>query len=83
MRRGEDDRRAPLIEQVLTTVRAIRNLAFILESDRVATYKHGGWRAERVTRFENMGYEVSWSIRNAKQHGVARDRPRLWAVGQS
>ena len=79
---GAADHKAPLLDQVLETIGSNRPLAFLMEeSDRVATYQGGQWWRARVAELQDMGYQMQWSILNAKHHGVPQNKPRLWVVG--
>ena len=71
---GAGEHRAPLLDEVLQTIRRCRPLAFLMEeSDRVATYERGIWWQSRVAELESMQYHVKWNILNAAHHGVPQE----------
>ena len=83
---GECDHRAPLLDQVVSTIRQNRPLAFLMgESNRVATYRKLIWWQARVAEFDKTGYMVTWIILHAKHHGVPQNRPRFgrWAYAET
>lgn len=80
--RGLDDTRGTLFYEYARLVDEIKPKIFIYENVRAVTSHDSGktW-AKMQEVFEELGYNFSWQILNAKDYGIPQNRERLFVVG--
>ena len=54
---------------------------FMFENVRGMMYKNKKYLLEIIHQLQNLGYKISYSVLNAKYHGVAQNRERLIVIG--
>ncbi|MBB4171945.1 DNA (cytosine-5)-methyltransferase 1 [Rhizobium sp. BK538] len=80
---GKDDER-DLFPAATEIVNAVRPKAFMFENvDGFNDAKHADHRAEVFARFAEAGYAVRTISVNAKDYGIAQERPRIFVIGMS
>ena len=78
---GSDDER-DLFPEALRLVEEIKPRAVMLENVRgLLDPRFDDYRAQIIERLENLGYNVSFKLLNAKDYGVPQLRPRVVFVG--
>jgi DNA (cytosine-5)-methyltransferase 1 len=82
---GKRDWGAPvnfLYRQFDRALRSIKPIAFIVENVNGMAYGESrGLLDNQLRRYRLAGYRVKWAIVNARDHGVAQDRRRVFLVG--
>jgi DNA (cytosine-5)-methyltransferase 1 len=82
---GKRDWGAPinfLYRQFDRALRLIKPLAFIVENVNGMAFGDSRQLLEnQLRRYRSAGYRVKWAIMNAKDHGVAQNRRRVFLVG--
>ena len=82
---GKRDWEAPvnfLYRQFDRALRSIKPLAFIVENvNGMAFGESRGLLDNQLCRYRSAGYRVKWAIVNAKDHGLAQNRRRVFLVG--
>jgi DNA (cytosine-5)-methyltransferase 1 len=77
---GRDDER-DLFPEALRLVAEIRPRAVLLENVRgLGTGKFAAYRAHVLGQLTDLGYQTSWQLINASEHGVPQLRPRFVLV---
>lgn len=80
--RGLDDTRGTLFYEYARLIEEIKPKVFIYENVRAVTTHDGGRTWEKMQQvFEELGYDFSWAILNAKDYGIPQNRERLFVVG--
>jgi DNA (cytosine-5)-methyltransferase 1 len=81
-RRNESDNINLLYQQFDRALRLVRPLAFIVENVDGMRFSHNSHLLNaQLIRFRSAGYVVKWKVLDAKDHGLAQDRKRLFIVG--
>lgn len=81
-RRTESDNINYLYQHFDRALRQVRPLAFIVENvDGMRFSQNEHLLKNQLVRFRLAGYSVSWQVLNAKDHGLAQNRRRLFIVG--
>ena len=80
--RGLEDTRGTLFYEYARLIDEIRPKIFMYENVRAVTSHDGGktW-AKMQQVFQELGYDFSWKILNAKDYGIPQNRERLFVVG--
>lgn len=80
--RGLDDTRGTLFYEYARLVDEIKPKVFIYENVRAVTTHDSGktWMKMKQV-FEELGYDFSWQVLNAKNYGIPQNRERLFVVG--
>lgn len=84
-----DDRRGPLLYEMLRFAKALRPRAVLVEqvkglvSAKGACGRPGGALAALLEGFEELGYSVGWEVLNASDYGVPQRRERLFIVAST
>jgi DNA (cytosine-5)-methyltransferase 1 len=80
--RGLEDTRGTLFYEYARLIDEIRPKVFMYENVRAVTSHDGGktW-AKMQQVFQELGYDFSWKILNAKDYGIPQNRERLFVVG--
>ncbi len=80
--RGLDDTRGTLFYEYARLVDEIKPKVFIYENVRAVTTHDGGETWKKMQQvFEELGYDFSWQVLNAKNYGIPQNRERLFVVG--
>lgn len=80
--RGLDDTRGTLFYEYARLVDEIKPKVFIYENVRAVTTHDGGKTWMKMQQvFEELGYDFSWQVLNAKNYGIPQNRERLFVVG--
>lgn len=80
--RGLDDTRGTLFYEYARLIDEIRPKVFIYENVRAVISHDGGKTWQKMKQvFEELGYNFSWTILNAKNYGIPQNRERLFVVG--
>lgn len=80
--RGLDDTRGTLFYEYARLIDEIKPKVFIYENVRALTSHDGGKTWEKMQQvFEELGYDFSWSVLNAKNYGIPQNRERVFVVG--
>jgi DNA (cytosine-5)-methyltransferase 1 len=81
-REGAEGVRGRLVFRYLDIIEEKRPKAFVFENVKgLITGKHRETFDALLTKFSNIGYEVSWKLINAWDYGVAQKRHRVFIVG--
>ena len=81
-RQGLRDHRALLFESSLAFIIAARPKAFLLEnSHNLPQVSRGRFLFSILHRLCGAGYRVTWSLVNAKDHGLPQYRERIFIIG--
>lgn len=81
-RKGFDDPRGGMFQQILRVLRAKRPEALILENvKQLSTMDRGGVLASIIESIEKLGYHVDSKVLNALNFGVPQKRERVFIVG--
>jgi len=79
---GEDGERGKLVWTYLALIERKKPRAFIFENVKgLVSKRHRPTFDALLTKFDEIGYEVSWRIVNAWDYGVAQKRERVFIVG--
>lgn len=79
---GEEGERGKLVWTYLGRIERGQPKAFVFENVKgLITKKHRHTFDALLTRFEEIGYNVSWKLINAWDYGVAQKRERVFIVG--
>lgn len=80
--RGLEDTRGTLFYEYARLIEEIEPKVFIYENVRaVTTHDKGKTWGKMQQVFEELGYDFSWEVLNAKDYGVPQNRERLFVVG--
>jgi DNA (cytosine-5)-methyltransferase 1 len=80
--RGLDDTRGTLFYEYARLIDEIKPKVFIYENVRAVTTHDSGRTWEKMKQvFEELGYDFSWAVLNAKDYGIPQNRERLFVVG--
>ena len=80
--RGLDDTRGTLFYEYARLIDEINPKVFIYENVRAVTSHDNGKTWEKMQAvFEELGYDFSYSILNAKNYSIPQNRERLFVVG--
>lgn len=80
--RGLDDTRGTLFFEYARLIDEIKPKVFIYENVRAVTTHDAGRTWMKMQQvFEELGYEFSWQVLNAKNYGIPQNRERLFVVG--
>lgn len=81
-RLGFVDTRGTLFFDVERILKNKRPKGFILENvEGLTNHDHGNTLKSIILHLENLGYNVSYKVLNAKNFGVPQDRKRIYIVG--
>jgi len=79
---GENGERGKLVYRYLEIIEEKRPKAFVFENVKgLISKKHRPTFDVLLTKFNEIGYEVSWQLINAWDYGVAQKRERVFIVG--
>jgi DNA (cytosine-5)-methyltransferase 1 len=79
---GEEGERGKLVWRYLEIIQAKQPKAFVFENVKgLLTKKHRGTFDALLTKFSEIGYEISWQLVMAWDYGVAQKRERVFIVG--
>lgn len=79
---GAEGERGKLVFRYLDIIAAKQPKAFVFENVKgLITKKHRATFDDLLTKFNEIGYEVSWQLINAWDYGVAQKRERVFIVG--
>lgn len=80
--RGIDDERGQLFYNYIELIKEKKPLFFLAENvSGMLSEKHRGEFKKIISKFKEIGYEVSYKLINAKDYGVPQDRERIIVVG--
>ena len=80
--RGLEDTRGTLFYEYARLIDEIKPKVFIYENVRAVTTHDNGKTWEKMQQvFNELGYNFSWSVLNAKDYGIPQNRERLFVVG--
>ena len=80
--RGLDDTRGTLFYEYARLIDEIRPKVFIYENVRAVTTHDKGKTWKKMQQvFNELDYNFSWKVLNAKDYGVPQNRERLYVVG--
>lgn len=80
--RGLDDTRGTLFYEYARLIDEIRPKVFIYENVRAVTTHDKGKTWEKMQQvFNELDYNFTWKVLNAKDYGVPQNRERLYVVG--
>lgn len=80
--RGLDDTRGTLFYEYARLIDEIQPKVFIYENVKALTFHdHGKTWAKMQQVFEELGYDYSWKILNARDFGIPQNRERVFVVG--
>ena len=80
--RGLDDTRGTLFYEYARLIDEIKPKVFIYENVRAVTTHDNGKTWKKMQQvFNELGYNFSWSVLNAKDYGIPQNRERLFVVG--
>lgn len=81
-RLGFDDTRGTLFFDVARILHEKKPMAFLLENVRGLANHDGGKTLKVILKtLDELGYETSWKVLNAKNHGVPQNRERWYCFG--
>ena len=81
-RRGFDDPRGSLFFEIVRILKAKKPAYFLLENvPGLLSLNNGREFAEILNTLCELGYSCEWSVCNAKNHGVAQSRRRVFIIG--
>lgn len=79
---GADGERGKLVFRYLDIIEEKQPKAFVFENVKgLITKKHRATFDALLTKFNEIGYEVSWQLINSWDYGVAQKRERVFIVG--
>lgn len=79
---GEEGERGKLVFRYLDIIEAKQPKAFVFENVKgLIGKRHRHTFDALITKFSEIGYEVSWRLINAWDYGVAQKRERVFIVG--
>jgi DNA (cytosine-5)-methyltransferase 1 len=79
---GEDGERGKLVWRYLEIIKTKRPKAFVFENVKgLITKKHRHTFDALLTKFDEIGYNVTWQLVMAWDYGVAQKRERVFIVG--
>lgn len=81
-RRGFEDTRGTLFYEFARLVKEIQPKVFIYENVR-GLMNHDGGRTFEIVKatFDELGYQYSYEVLNAKDYGIPQNRERIFIVG--
>jgi len=80
--RNIDDPRNHLYLEYCRVVEIVKPKFFLIENVKgLVTLNKGMFKEDIMTRFSNLGYNVSYKILNASNYGVPQSRQRVFFVG--
>lgn len=80
--RGLDDTRGTLFYEYARLIDEIQPKVFIYENVRAVTTHDSGRTWKKMQQvFNELGYDFSWAVLNAKDYGIPQNRERLFVVG--
>ena len=80
--RGLDDTRGTLFYEYARLIDEIKPKVFIYENVRAVKTHDGGRTWKKMQQvFEELGYDFSMAVLNAKDYGIPQNRERLFVVG--
>lgn len=80
--RGLEDTRGTLFYEYARLIDEIKPKVFIYENVRAVTSHDSGKTWGKMQQvFQELGYNFSWSVLNAKNYGIPQNRERLFVVG--
>lgn len=80
--RGLDDTRGTLFYEYARLIDEIKPKVFIYENVRAVTTHDGGKTWGKMQQvFQELGYDFSWEVLNAKNYGIPQNRERLFVIG--
>ena len=81
-RLGFEDARGTLFFEVARIIKSKRPKAFILENVAgIVSHDKGRTLDTIINILQELGYNVSWKLMNAKQYGIPQNRNRWYCVG--
>jgi DNA (cytosine-5)-methyltransferase 1 len=81
LRRGTSDARN-MFPEFMRVLEEVRPAAFLAENvPGLATKQRIHYLADLIAQFEKIGFNVSWKVISAADHGVPQKRKRLFIVG--
>ncbi len=81
-RNGFLDERGGLFFTILDILSTKQPLGFLLENvDGLANHDNGETLKVIISKLQDLGYQVSWSILDASEFGVPQKRKRIYIVG--
>ncbi|MGD2353366.1 DNA cytosine methyltransferase [Bacillus subtilis] len=79
---GVDGERGKLVWRYLEIIAAKQPKAFVFENVKgLITKRHRPTFDALIEKFNEIGYEISWSVLSAWDYGVAQKRERVFIVG--
>lgn len=79
---GEEGERGRLVWTYLKVIERKKPKAFVFENVKgLVSKRHRPTFDALLTKFDEIGYEVSWRVINAWDYGVAQKRERVFIVG--
>jgi DNA (cytosine-5)-methyltransferase 1 len=79
---GEEGERGKLVFRYLDIIKEKQPKAFVFENVKgLITKKHRVTFDSLLTKFNEIGYEVTWQLISAWDYGVAQKRERVFIVG--
>lgn len=80
--RDVDDPRNHLYKEYCRIVEQVQPDFFVIENVKgLTTLSGGAFKDDIITRFSNLGYNVTYKILNAADYGVPQNRYRVFFVG--
>jgi DNA (cytosine-5)-methyltransferase 1 len=80
--RNPDDERNYLYEEIIRILKQIKPKFFVTENVKgLKSLYRGRFFKLMLDGFDDTGYNVTWSLLNAKDYGVPQDRERIFIVG--
>ncbi|MEG2869748.1 MAG: DNA cytosine methyltransferase [Terrisporobacter sp.] len=80
--KGKEDSRGQLFYDYIRIIEAKKPKAFVAENVKgIVSKRHVESFKEIVSLFNKAGYDVTYKVLNAKNHGVPQDRERVFIVG--
>ena len=81
-KQGIRDPRGTLFEVIVEVLRFHRPTYFVLENvKRLLTMERGIHFATILSALTDLNYRVEWRLLNAKRHGLAQNRERIFIIG--
>ena len=80
--RNPDDERNYLYEEIMRCLKEVRPKSFVTENVKgLRSLYKGRFLKLMLDHFDDLGYNVTWILLNAKDYGVPQDRERIFMVG--
>jgi DNA (cytosine-5)-methyltransferase 1 len=81
-RQGFSDTRGTLFFEIERILKSKSPLGFILENvEGLVKHDHGRTLKTILEHLEDLGYQVTWKVLNAKDFGIPQDRKRIYITG--